>query len=61
MKYFLFKLNNSFQIIYLYTYKTLVVLLDWLRPCVDSTIQGFSRPVMKVGNLDTIEFIFNFI
>ena len=24
-------------------------------------IQGFSQPVMKVSNLDTIEFIFNFI
>ena len=36
-------------------------LLDWLRPFVDSIIPGFSRPVMKVSNLDTIEFIFNFI
>ena len=26
-------------------------LIDWLRPCVDSIIQGFSRPVMKVGRI----------
>ena len=32
-----------------------------MRPCVDSIIQGFGRPVMKVSNLDTIEFIFNFV
>ena len=31
-----------------------------LMPCI-LIIQGFSRPVMKVSNLDTIEFIFNFI
>ena len=36
-------------------------LLDCLRPCVESIIQGFSRPVMKVINLDTIGFIFNLI
>ena len=38
-------------------------LYDWLfvcsRPCVHSKIQGLSRPVMIVSNLDTIEFIFN--
>ena len=43
-----------------HTYKTLVVFLDWLRPCVDSIIQGFSRPVMKVSNLDTIHLINKF-
>ena len=36
----------------------MVVLLDaWidsLRPYVDSIFHGFSRPVMKVSNLDTI-------
>ena len=26
-------------------------LIDWLRPCVDSIIQGFSQPVMKVGRI----------
>ena len=41
--------------------KLCVALLDCLRPCVDSIIQVFGRPVMKVSNLDTIEFIFNFI
>ena len=32
-----------------------------MRPCVDTIIQGVSRPVMKVSNLDTPEFIVNFI
>ena len=32
-------------------------LLDWLRPCADSIIQGFCRPVIKVSNLDTIHLI----
>ena len=54
-----------FNIDTLYTYKTLVVLLDCLldclRPCVDTIIQGVSRPVMKVNNLDTLEFNFNII
>ena len=46
-----------------YTYKSLVVLLACLIEAVrrfDNNIQALSRPVMKVSNLDTIEFIFNF-
>ena len=58
-KYFYF-------IIYLYTYKTLIILIVclfvcvfvFLRPCVHSKILGLIRPVMIVSNLDTIEFIF---
>ena len=40
-----------FQLIYLYTYKILAVLLAWLRPCVDSIIKGLSRPVLKVSRI----------
>ena len=43
--------------------KSLVTLIECLfvclRPCVQSKIQGLSRPVMIVSNLDTIEFIIN--
>ena len=60
IKYFHFNLMAIKSSIYLYTYKTLVVLLACLRPCVDSIIQGFSRPVMKVCNLDTITLINKF-
>ena len=45
------------QSIYLSIYLSIYILiklwssclLDWLRPCVDSIIQGFSRSVMKIG------------
>ena len=62
--------TNTYLSIYLYAYKVwssclldclVAWFLDWLRSCVHSIIHGFSRPVMKVSNLDTIECIFNLI
>ena len=61
---FLVLLNFPFIFLcYLSIYILIRVWSSWLfvclRPCVHSKIQGLSRPVMVVSNLDTIEFIFN--
>ena len=49
--------------IFLSIYILIKLWSSWLfvcfRPRVHSKIQGLSRPVMIVSNLDTIEFIFN--
>ena len=63
---------NNCRCVYIYMFIYILIkvwsscLLDCLRPCVDSIIPGFSRSVMKVSNLDTIDlslilFNFNFI
>ena len=47
------KFQFKFCYFNLYTYKTLVILLNCLLEAVriDSEIQGYSRPVMKFGRI----------